>query len=120
MVKIKISSPDLAKLRKKVDSFADKGFKEDVHESIRKVLPKIHSDAFSDCPKKSGILAASLHVGFEDDITGYIADGVFYGLFQEEGTRTIPAKHFMRNSVNHNFPSVGDEVIEKAEKRFKR
>lgn len=118
MVKIRVLSPDLKKLKKKVDAYGDKGFKEDVHESIRKVLPKIHGDAVAKAPAKTGLLKASLHVGFEDDLTGFIADGVFYGIFQEEGTRTIPPKHFMRNAVNKHFPSVGDAVTVSVQKRF--
>ncbi len=118
MARISISSPDLDKFKDKMRVFEDKGFKEDVHESIRKVLPLIHRDAFINCPKKTGILAVSLNVGFEDETTGYIADGVFYGVFQEEGTRYIPPAHFMRNAVNKHFPSVGTEVIKNVEKRF--
>jgi len=118
MVKIKVTSPDLKKLGKKVADLNYKGFKKDVHEGIRKVLPLIHRDAVLNAPKKTGILSASLHVGFEDETTGYIADGVFYGVFQEEGTRNITPKHFMRNAVNKNFPSVGKEVTTIVKKHF--
>ena len=118
MVKIKITSPDIIKLGKKIADLEDKDFKKDVHEGIRKVLPLIHKDAVLNAPKNTGALSASLHVGFEDDSTGYIADGVFYGVFQEEGTRFIPPKHFMRNAVNKNFPSVGKEVTAIVKKRF--
>jgi HK97 gp10 family phage protein len=82
------------------------------------VLPVIHRDAYEEAPKSTGLLAASLHVGFEDETTGFIADGVFYGVFQEEGTRYIAPKHFMRNSVNRNFPRVGKEVTESMKKTF--
>lgn len=118
MVKIKISSPDLKKLGRKMSDLKDKGFKKDIHEGIRKTLPKIHKDAYANCPKKTTALATSLHVGFEDETTGFIADGVFYGVFQEEGTRFIAPKHFMRNAVNKHFPSVGNEVATIVKKRF--
>ncbi|RLE39473.1 hypothetical protein DRJ17_00805 [Candidatus Woesearchaeota archaeon] len=118
MVKITILSPDLKKFKDKITKLRDKGFKKDIHEGIRKILPKIHRDAFLAAPKKTGALAASLHVGFEDETTGFIADGVFYGVFQEEGTRYIEPKHFMRNAVNKHFPSVGSEVTKIVKKQF--
>ena len=118
MVKINITSPDLKRFQHKIIEYEKKGFKEDVHEGIRKVLPEIHRDAYANCPKKTTALATSLHVGFEDETTGFIADGVFYGIFQEEGTRYIPAKHFMRNAVNKHFPSVGNEVKSIVKKHF--
>ena len=118
MTKITILSPDLARLGKKVSGLQNDGFKKQVHESIRKTLPIIHRDAYENCPRDTGILSASLHVGFEDETTGFIADGVFYGLFQEEGTRYIAPKHFMRNAVNRNFPRVGDEVTASIKKTF--
>lgn len=118
MVKITVISPDLARLGKKMSDLKDDGFKKEVHESIRKVLPTIHRDAYENCPKDTGILSASLNVGFEDETTGFIADGVFYGVFQEEGTRFIEPKHFMRNAVNKNFPSVEKEVTESIKKKF--
>jgi hypothetical protein len=118
MVKITILSPDLKKFKQKISAFQEKGFKSDVHKGIRKALPKIHRDAFLAAPRQTGALAASLNVGFEDELTGFIADGVFYGVFQEEGTRYIAPKHFMRNAVNKHFPSVGNEVVKSVKKRF--
>lgn len=49
------------------------------------------------CPRDTGMLQNSLHVGQESQYTWYFADGVHYGVYQEFGFFHVGAQRFIRN-----------------------
>lgn len=68
------------------------------------------------CPVDTGNLRNSIDYDVENDsdsYTAYIGTNVEYARYQEEGTRSITGKHFLKNAAS-NHSSQYMQIIEEA------
>ena len=87
-------------------------FREKIKNALNKTRLKIENDARRMAPKDTGALKASIWSEMKSDTQAVVADGVYYGMFQELGTRNHPPQPFLMPAFEANRKVLERELKE--------
>ena len=87
-------------------------FKEKIRNALDETRLKIENDSRRMAPKDTGALKASIWSEMKNDTQAVVADGVYYGVFQELGTRNHPPQPFLMPAFEANKNVLERELKE--------
>ena len=77
-------------------------FREKIRNALDVARLKIENDSRRMAPKDTGALKASIWSDMKSDTEAVVGDGVYYGMFQELGTRNHPPQPFLMPAFEAN------------------
>ena len=87
-------------------------FNTKIRNALNETRLKIENDARRMAPKDTGALKASIWSEMKSDTQAVVADGVYYGVFQELGTRNHPPQPFLIPAFEANKKVLERELKE--------
>lgn len=125
---IEFNPAELAALEKRLNDVADKVAKKALRSAARKAMNKVRKEAREHAPEDTGLLdenfalltrAKDGEVSAKVGIRGGAKENEstpFYFRFVELGTKTAPAKPFLRPALENNAQEVMDTVLDELKK----
>ena len=87
-------------------------FRKRIKGAVDETRLKIEDDARRMAPKKTGLLKATIWSKMGDGFNATVGDGVYYGVFQELGTRNHPPQPFLMPAFQANKGMLEKELKE--------
>jgi len=95
---------------KNINTQANVKISKNIRKAINLTRLKVENSARRLAPKDTGALKASIWSEMVNDETAKVADGVFYGLFQEVGTEKFSAQPFLRPALEMHKKDLEKEL----------
>ncbi|HMN13330.1 MAG TPA: hypothetical protein PKD55_13500 [Bellilinea sp.] len=80
---------------------------------VRKTTLDIQASAQNNAPVKTGVLKGSIQAEVTE-FSGIVSTSIEYGVYQEYGTRHMPAQQFMRPAADEHEPKFVEAMEQMA------
>lgn len=107
-MKLNIQMIGTANVLKNISYWQKVKFRKEIRDALDRARLETENAAIRFCPKDTGALKASMWSKMVSDTEAQIGDGLYYGVFQEKGTKNFAPQPFLMPGFE-----IGKKVFEK-------